>query len=212
MRNFIFVFLEKNTKSGQNSRAAIKQQKYTKWHIFAGAGAKRYANLYLAGSGANMANFLWAKTILSAYRYVPKIIKEVDNIVAEHALRSSGFDCSSFSQLSTLSQIDRMVKLTDLKNRAAFLKSYVEETMSKLSFIKQKLLSEIFFENKKITKVVMIGQLSPRTYYRRIQEALIDFEKIMDSSSYTSLDFEKDFRNDDWILRIQATFLNKNAA
>lgn len=159
-----------------------------------------------------MADCLWAKTLLSAYRFVPKVVEEVDEIIAEHALKSSGFGCSSFAQLSTFSQIDKMVKLTDLKDRAIFIKSYIDDILSKISPLKQELLSEIFFENKKVTKVVMNGQFSSRTYYRKIQQALDDFERIMEKNKYSVKDFEKDYKNDVWILRIQAKFLNKKAA
>ena len=159
-----------------------------------------------------MASYLCAKTLLSAYAYVPKIVREIDDIIAEHAIRSSGFDYSSFSQLSTFSQISKMVKLTDLKNRAIFIRNHVEEVIAKLPFNMQKLLSDIFFENQNVTKVVMLGEFSPRTYYRRILQALELFELKVNESGYTIKDFERDYINDDWIYRIRERFIKKKAA
>ena len=156
-----------------------------------------------------MTNFLWARTLLTAYRYVPKVIKEIDNVIAEHALSSSGFNGSGFGKFSTLTQIGKIEKLMSLKERALFIKTYVDEIISKLSLVKQKLLSEIFFENKRITNVVKCGQFSPRTYYRRILESLHDFEENMNKSDYKEMDFKRDFK-DNWIAKIQETLLNKN--
>ena len=49
----------------------------------------------------------WARTLLSAYRLVPKVVNDVENIIKIQALKSSGFFESTFSHLSTLSQIDK---------------------------------------------------------------------------------------------------------
>jgi len=155
-----------------------------------------------------MTNFLWARTLLTAFRYVPKVVNEVDNIVTEQALKSSGFNCSGFARSSTLTQVNKIIELTDLKGRAIFIKTYVEKIMSKLSVIKQNLLSQIFFKNKKITEVVQCGQFSPRTNYRRIQEALEEFEENMNISDYKISDFERNFK-DNWIIKIQEMLLKQ---
>lgn len=157
-----------------------------------------------------MISFLWARTLLTAYRYVPKVVKSVDSVVEEHALKSSGFNCSGFSRLSTLNQINKIVELTELKQRAIFIRDYVQKTISKLSIVKQNLLSQIFFENKKITQVVMRGEFSPRTHYRRIQESLSEFEENMNKQNYKISDFERDFK-DNWIIKIQELLLKENS-
>lgn len=157
-----------------------------------------------------MAKFLWARTLLTAYRYVPKVVKQVDSVIMKNALKSAGFDCSGFAKLSTITQVNNILGLMEVKKRAYFIKDYVERVMSNLSLIKQKLLSQIFFENKKIAAIVLGGEFSQRTYYRRILEALEDFEKKMNESDCKIKDFEKDF-NDNWIIGIKEMFLSEKS-
>ena len=150
-----------------------------------------------------MTGYVWAKTLLSAYRLVPKIVRDVQEIVRIQALKSSGFFESNFSQLSTISQISKMEKLVSLKDRAIFLKDYVEEIMSQLEREQQILLSELFFKRNRITDVVQFKELSERTYYRKIKRALMDFEQKMKENSYKIADFQRDFFEDAWFIKLK---------
>jgi len=96
-----------------------------------------------------------------------------------------------------------MEKLSSLKRRAIFLKEYVDEIMTHLSKEQQILLSELFFKRNKITKVVQFKELSERTYYRKIKKALMDFEQRMQENSYQIADFQRDFSEDAWLLKLK---------
>ena len=150
-----------------------------------------------------MSDFLWARTLLSAYRLVPKIVRDSEEIIKIQALKSSGFFESNFSHLSTISQINKMEKLLSLKNRAIFLRDYVDEIMAQLKIEQQVLLSELFFKRNKITKVVQFKELSERTYYRKIRRALMDFEQRIKENSYGIADFQRDFSDDAWLFRLK---------
>ncbi len=134
---------------------------------------------------------LYAKTILSCYTMLDKIINQIENLIKTKA-RNSFYDYSS-----TLKQSDKILKLVNVRIDLIELKEIAKNTLNLLNN-EQKTL--IFYKYFGILPKDKNFDLSSRNYFRKQIKALNKFSSLLKSKGFNEEWFEQTYLNISFIL------------
>ena len=124
---------------------------------------------------------VWCKSFLSIYNVLPMIVSSIDKIIYLKSVNSSSYNFDAL--MGTENQIKNIVNLTQKKVNLINLKVLTDETLVDMSEEKSKLIVLRFIDNIESKNAIKILGLSRRTYFRRLNEALSEFEHVF----YTKL-------------------------
>lgn len=119
----------------------------------------------------------WCKSFLSIYNIIPSLIKSIDKLVYLKSINSSNFYSSCTED--TYSQVDKIAELTQRKVNLINLKVLADETLLELEDEKRKLLILRFIDNLECKKCIELSGMPRRSYFRALNKAVEDFEKIL---------------------------------
>ena len=122
---------------------------------------------------------LWVKTILSVQSNLPEIIKSIDKIIEIKASSLSFISDIYNTEKSTQAQVERVIDLTERKNKLLNLFLISKNLISSLDEDDRLYIKRKYVYNWTAEELSQEYQISIRTVFRRT-EKLIDqiFEKI----------------------------------
>jgi len=131
---------------------------------------------------------VWAKTLLTVYRYLEKIAGTIDKLVIDKGLSSTSDDAFNVAS--------EILKLTERKITLINIKVLIESALSKLPKQKSKLLILKFFDCLSCEDTAKLENISIRTYFRHIDNALTTFAlelKLLGlDENYVSYNFKRE--------------------
>ena len=119
---------------------------------------------------------IWCKSFLSIYHIIPSVIASIDKLVYLKSIKSSGYSLDD--SLSTQSQVDGIMKLTNRKVNLINLKVLTDETLLEMDKSKAKLIILRYIDNISCKKAIELSGLNRRTYFRALNAAFAEFESI----------------------------------
>jgi predicted DNA-binding protein (UPF0251 family) len=148
-----------------------------------------------------MTDFIWGKTILTAYKYIDKAAQRLDELTLSGALRSGG--CKGDCRLTTAEQVERVLDLVNKKTKLCNLKIIIDETLNRFAYEEQLLLKLRYVRNMKFETFSNVLKFTKRTYFRHLEEALKKFCAMLCREGYDNGWFEREYLDQKWIKRIK---------
>lgn len=151
----------------------------------------------------------WTKTLLSSYRYIDRVSKAIDKIVLTRAVNSFYTSGSNMTFNSVTNVSDDILKLTDRKINLINLKIILTNALKKTQHKFSSLLISTFVEGKTCFESVEALNISIRTFFRRQNQAIDSFIKVLAVEGYDSDFFCKMLKDENWILDIKHGYEKK---
>lgn len=180
------------------------------WHIY--IDTKVLSNYTFLKQHKRGVKFMktWTKTLLSGYRYLERLANAIDKIVYTRAINSfyvSGQNLS-FNSINLVS--DDILNLTERKVSLINLKLILDEALKKLNPKHAELLISVFIECRNCYQSSDELEISLRTFFRRQNEALESFSKILSQLGHTPESFDAILKNENWLLEIKSRYIGND--
>ena len=146
---------------------------------------------------------IWAKTILTSYRYLERLADAIDSMVESRGLYSRVMSGVSYSTNNIYNLADKLIELSERKVKLINIKVLTEKTLEKCGENSAKLLISRYIDEKKNAEIAEFYQLSLRTYFRRLSDAERRFEEVMAINGFGDEKLEKYLSGERWIMEIK---------
>lgn len=144
-------------------------------------------------------DLVWAKTILSVYRYLGRICGGIDKIVEKTALASGVYNKQNFYTNDVLSVSERIIGLSERKVTLINLKLLTEDCIKKINPNDAKILIARYFDGEKRREMADRLGIDIRTAFRRIERAEISFAKTLRMKGYDDERLWDMLKDEKWI-------------
>lgn len=141
----------------------------------------------------------WIKTLLSSYSTFPEIIKTIDRIIELQA-SSLTFASDIYNKSkSTLSQVEKVIDLTERKNSLLNVYIMIKEMIKKLSEDESELLEKKFMFNWSAEDLAREYSVSTRTIYRKIDKLIDQIYEYCTKHKWTLKFVELQIKDEGWL-------------
>ena len=145
---------------------------------------------------------LWSKTILSSYNYLEKLCNSLDKLIKDTAVNSYYSYGFKNGENSITNISNKIINLSNRKIDYINLKVLTDKVLNCMPQKQAKLLILKFIHKIHIDKVCQLLQMTKRTAYRRIEQALGDFIEKLSEFGYTPEKLEVVYSSDPFIKSI----------
>lgn len=143
---------------------------------------------------------LWAKTLLSVYRYLERITGAIDKIIMKRALGSANISGQNFYKNNVLSISNKIIDLSQRKVNLINLKVLIDQTLTEIPNEDAVMLIEKYFDGVKARELVEIHNISMRTVFRKLDSSLLSFANKLSFKGYSPAKLQNWLSNEQWIL------------
>lgn len=120
---------------------------------------------------------VWCKSFLCIYHIIPNIVSSIDKLILLKGANSSYF--GDGAKNSTLNQIEGIIDLSQKKVNLINLKVLTDEALLEMNSNLSKLLVVRYINNINCKKAIELSKMSRRTYFRMLNKAIVEFEKVL---------------------------------
>ena len=150
----------------------------------------------------------WAKTVLFAYKYLGAMCRSLDKQIKRMAVNSFYIGGVWNEQNSTYKISEKIIKLSDKKVDYINLKLIIEKCLQEMKQENAKILILRNIKELSSQTVANLLNISERTYFRKLNNALSEFARVMERKGYSYQKLEICFWNDDFIKSIYNIIVN----
>lgn len=150
-----------------------------------------------------MSKNIWAKTILSTYRYLQRIAGAIDKMIEDRGLYSRDMSGASFSTNNILSLSEKLIELSERKIKLINLKLLTEKSLEFCGESSASLLIAKYIDGKKNMDIIEEKGLSYRTFFRRLDDAESKFEIALAHNGFTKEKIETYLSSELWIMEVK---------
>lgn len=155
-------------------------------------------------------NIIWAKTLLSVYRYLERISGAIDKIILQNGLGSGKFSYFNYFQNNTASVAQRIIDLSERKVTLINLKVLVEDTLREIGQKDAEILIQRFFDGVKFKDIVESQGISLRTVFRRVDNAVKVFSNKLVVKGFNADKLGSMLEKEGWINCVYERLSEKN--
>lgn len=155
-------------------------------------------------------DYVWARTLLSVYRYLERIAGAIDKIVEQTGLGSANI-CGQnyfYNNIFTVSQ--KMIDLSERKVTLINVKLLVENSLRKIDPEDAEILIEKFFDGVKTKDIVERHGISMRTAFRKIDCAIKSFASALVLQGFDTDRLQQTLKDEHWIIQVHDRLLAKD--
>lgn len=149
---------------------------------------------------------IWAKTILTSYRFLEKVSDAIDRLVETRALNSFYMGSNNFSQNNVFVVSESLINLTERKKKLINLKVVCDQSLRSCKEEHAQILIERYIDGDKAKEIAERHELSMRTYFRRLESAEGEFSAYLSRNGYTEKFLAKTLLSEKWIYEIYSKF------
>lgn len=149
-----------------------------------------------------MKNNVWAKTILTAHRYLERICDAIDRMVEANAMNSFYVTGTTFMESSVMVVANKLIELGERKKTLINLKVLVEEALASCGEESSDLLIEKYMEQGKAKEIAEKHNYTMRTYFRRLAAAEGQLMEKVALLGYNERRLQEMLKGEKWILDI----------
>lgn len=150
--------------------------------------------------------FAWGKTLLMAYKYLETVTNAIDDLVKKQSINSCFYSNGYYN--STYNFANKIINLTDRKQKLINVKILVEDALSKLPTNDVRLLVLTYFDLLKSTVVSETLNISLRTFFRRKKQALTKFANALKLLGFSDSKLSLMLSSEGWLINIYQNNLN----
>ena len=155
---------------------------------------------YLNNGGNKMKS--WIKTIFMIYRHLPRIIDSIDKVFQARALNGGVMSGSAISYNNVYNLSENLLKLTERKNALINLKVLTDSIIKGIDKKLAKILILRYIDGFNFKMLAEHFNISERTAYRRIDEALTMASMALEGLGYDKEKIEKEYKEEAWLFDI----------
>ena len=144
----------------------------------------------------------WIKTIFMIYRHLPRIIDSIDKVFQARALNGGVMSGSAISYNNVYNLSDNLLKLTERKNALINLKVLTDSIIKGIDKKLAKILILRYIDGFNFKMLAEHFNISERTAYRRIDEALTMASMALEGLGYDKEKIEKEYKEEAWLFDI----------
>ncbi len=145
---------------------------------------------------------LCAKTILMVDRYLERITEAIDRLIERRALNSFYVGLCGGSENSITSVADYIINLSERKVKLINLKILIDMALEACPILSAQILIERYMDNEKSFDIAKRHNLSERTYFRRLNEALEHFSLQMSNLGFSEKRLLDYISSEKWIMEV----------
>lgn len=151
-------------------------------------------------------NVLWAKTLLTSYRYLERIAGAIDKIIMQSALGSKNIFGQNYYYNNVMTISQKIIDLSERKVTLINVKVLVEQTLAEIDEKDALILIEKFFDGYKFKDLMEKHDVSMRTVFRKFDNAIKSFSGRLNFKGYNDEKLYKMLKNEAWILNVYDRF------
>lgn len=155
-----------------------------------------------------MKSNLWAKTILSVYKYLERIAGAIDKLVERQALNSYYYFSGSSIDNGVLSVSKRIIELSERKVKLINLKILTENSLKKCDKLLAQILIAKYIDEDTSENIATSLGLTLRTYFRRLNQAEEQFYNNFALQGFNSKKLSAYLANEKWIVDVYQKLVN----
>ena len=153
-----------------------------------------------------MKDNVWAKTVLTVYRYLERVCGAIDKLVESKAM-SSFYVCSNNFYNTNVSNIaDKLINLIERKKTLINLKVLVCDALKKCDKLSAQILIEKYIDGDKQNKIADRHNISLRNYFRKIVTAENNFTLQLSRLGFPEEKLASFLSGERWILDVYSRF------
>lgn len=141
----------------------------------------------------------WIKTIFMVYRHLPRIIDSIDKVFSARALNGGIMSGNAVSYNDVYNLTDNLIKLSQKKVALINLKVLAKLIVRNLDRDLAKMLILRFVDGFTAPKLAENFNISERTVFRRINEALSMASMKAEELGYNKEKLENEFKDEKWL-------------
>ncbi len=146
---------------------------------------------------------VWAKTILTSYRYLDRIANVLDEMIERKGLNSYNVSGINYSNNNIFTLAEKLIDLSERKVTLINLKVLTEKALAKCGEKSAVLLIEKYIDCRKNEDIAERNSLSYRTFFRRLTLAEEKFESVLENLGFSDEDLEIFLEKEAWIGEIK---------
>ncbi len=145
---------------------------------------------------------VWVRTILTVQKYLERVCFSIDACIEKKINASCYVTSKNFAENSAEFLSNWIIGMTNKKVNLINLNVICMDALRGIDRNLAKILALKHFEGMQARDIIDIMGLSERTYFRRLNNAYIEFEKFLAKHGYTPAFFEKMLEKEGWITEI----------
>lgn len=151
-------------------------------------------------------NIVWTKTILTVYRYLERIAGAIDKIIMQSALGSGNICGQNYYFNNVYSVTDKIINLSERKVTLINLKVLIEDTLAEIDKKDALILIEKFLDGEKTKEIMERNNISMRTVFRKLDNALKSFGNRLNVKGYDENKIYSMLKDENWILNVYSRY------
>ena len=157
-----------------------------------------------------MKDNVWAKTILTVYRYLERICDSIDKMVENKALASFYVCSNNFANNNILNVADKLIALSERKKTLINLKVLTCDALKNCDSLNAQLLIEKYFEGDKSCDIAKRHNIPERSYFRKLTYAEHDFLVQVAKLGYSENKLNSFLVKEKWITEVYSRFSSQS--
>lgn len=142
---------------------------------------------------------LWGKAVLSTYNYLQRLCDSLDKLVEKTAVNSYCYNNLHSAENSIESISNKIIEYSNRKIDYINLKIIIEKALKDIPKQYAKLLILKYIQKMPIEKASQLLNISRRSSYRQLEQALASFMVTLTKYGYTIEKLELDYSSDPFI-------------
>lgn len=148
----------------------------------------------------------WSKTILSVYKFLPRVTYAFDKLVKSRAYNSFATSAYNLGFNDIMNVANSIINLTQRKNNLINIKVISDKALKSIDKTSAKILIFKYFNNKKSAEIAQILNICNRTYFRKLNVALTHFTYALTKLGYNSYKLQQMLKCEKWIMSVYNTY------
>lgn len=153
-----------------------------------------------------MKQILWSKTILTAYRYLERIVSAIDKLVIKEAMGSISSDSLIYSLKSAEAVTSKILDYTEKKVALINTKLLIEKALYSMKKEQALILVKKYINGKKTNDIIAEIGCPRRSYYRKLESATKTFAYVVKMMGFSEEKLDDMLSDQKWLMKIYAKF------
>ena len=144
----------------------------------------------------------WAKTLLGVYKYLDRIAGAIDKVFEKRAKNSFYSSTKNISYNSAYNLTSNLLSLIESKVKVINLNILISNCLLSMPRNLAKILIFKYIDNKNSVEISEILNISQRTYFRKLNDALISFRAELLKNGFCDNKLYETLKSENWIMEV----------